>query len=117
MLKSKIKVKIFWGYKRMEEENKRFERYKKTLLDIIHKKLPKCKVYLFGSRARKTHQSGADIDLALDDKKLIDFDVILSLHADIDETTIPLTVDLVDLHSSSDTLKNEVKEEGILWES
>jgi len=101
----------------MEEENKRFEKYKKTLLEIIHKKLPKCKVYLFGSRARGTHQSGADIDLALNDGKPIDFDIILSLHAEIDETTIPLTVDLVDLYIATGKFRKEIEKEGILWEN
>lgn len=98
------------------ESDKRFERYKKTLLELIYRRLPFCKVYLFGSRARGTHQPGADIDLALDCGAPIDISSILRLHADIEETTIPLTVDLVDFFSASDRLKDEVKREGILWE-
>lgn len=31
-----------------------FEQYKKTLLEIIKKHLPRCTIYLFGSRARNT---------------------------------------------------------------
>ena len=101
----------------MNAEQIRFDRYKKTLLEIIHKRLPDCKVYLFGSRARNTHQSGADIDLALDNSSPIDLRIILRIHGDIEDTTIPLSVDLVDLQTASDILKNEIKEEGILWQS
>jgi predicted nucleotidyltransferase len=99
----------------MHEKDLRLEKYKKILLDIIRKKLPKCKIFLFGSRARKDNQPGADIDLALDMGRKIDFKIILSLYNDIEDTTIPLTVDLVDLHSVSGSLKNEIKKEGILW--
>lgn len=41
---------------------------------------------------------------------------MLRIHGDIEDTTIPLFVDLVDLHTASDAFKNEVKEEGILWQ-
>ncbi|MFA6263171.1 MAG: nucleotidyltransferase domain-containing protein [Candidatus Babeliales bacterium] len=100
-----------------EAAAQRFARYREIVLEIISRNLPHCKVYLFGSRARGTNQPGADIDLALDCGSPIDFHIILKLHDEIEETTMPLTVDLVDLYSASDTLKNEVKKEGILWES
>jgi len=92
------------------------ERYKKILLKIICGHLPKAKVYLFGSRARKDNQPGSDIDLAIDAGKEIDFRLILKMLGEIEETTVPLTVDLVDLHSASDDFKKEVEKEGILWE-
>jgi predicted nucleotidyltransferase len=99
----------------MNEANKRFEFYKKILLEIIHRQLPTCKVYLFGSRARGTHQPGADIDLALDMGKPIDFNIIASLLGEIEESNVPLMVDLVDLYTASDAFKKEVNREGIEW--
>ena len=96
------------GRKLMESEKERFKRYKKILLDIIHKRLPNCKVYLYGSRARNDHQSGSDIDLALDNKKQIDFEIILSLHSDIEETTIPLNVDLVDFYTATGKFRKDI---------
>jgi uncharacterized protein len=99
----------------MNEANKRFESYMKKLLEIIHAKLPGCRVYLFGSRARGTHQPGADIDLALDMGKPIDFTIIVSLLGEIEESNIPLMVDLVDLYTASDVFKREVNKEGIEW--
>ena len=101
----------------MENEKDRFERYKEKVVNIIYKKLPSCKIYLFGSRARKTNLSGADIDFALDNSKPIDMGIILKFYDDIENTTIPLTVDLVDLNTCSDSFKNEIKREGILCKS
>lgn len=98
-----------------ETADARFERYKQILVGIIRKKLPSCKIYLFGSRARKEHQSGSDIDLALDNGAPIGMRTILALYNEIDETTIPLTVDLVDLYTASEPLKIEVYREGVLW--
>jgi hypothetical protein len=91
------------------------ERYKAVLIDIIKKRLPRCSIYLFGSRARGDNRSGADIDLALDNHLEIDFDTILLLYHEIDETTIPLKVDLVDLQSASNDIKTEIIQEGIAW--
>ncbi|HBS48036.1 TPA: hypothetical protein DEO28_02505 [Candidatus Dependentiae bacterium] len=91
------------------------EDYKIILISIIQKYLPYCTIYLFGSRARGTNQSGADIDLALDNKQKIPFDTILSIYNDIDETTIPLFVDIVDINSASLDLKMEIEKEGIKW--
>ena len=93
------------------------QKYKKILLDIIKKHLPKSKVYLFGSRSTKTHQEGSDIDLAVDNEKSINLKTIFKIQAEIEQTSIPLFVDIVDLHTASEKLKNEIKNEGILWEN
>lgn len=45
--------------------------HKTELLNIIHKYLPNCKVWLFGSRARNQEHAGSDIDLALDNGEKI----------------------------------------------
>lgn len=92
------------------------EDYKKELLSIIHKYIPHCTVYVFGSRARKTHREGSDIDLAIDAGKKISLNTILDIKAEIEETTIPLFVDIVDIYSVSDDLKEEIEKEGVLWE-
>ncbi len=89
--------------------------YKKELLSIIHQHLPGCTVYLFGSRARKTHRQGADIDLAIDAGKKVDLNTILSIKADIEETTIPLFVDVVDMHAISSDFKEEILKDKIIW--
>ena len=101
-------------YKKSED---RFTRYKKILLEIIRETLPNCKVYLFGSRARGSHSGGSNIDLALDDGKPIELGKISKIQEKLEESIVPLFVDLVDLHTAGDTIKREIKDEGIVWEN
>ena len=93
------------------------KKYKKVLLDIIKKYLPNSDVYLFGSRATKTQSEGSDIDLAIDNKKAIELKTIFRIQDEIERTSIPLFVDIVDLNTASEKLKNEIKKEGILWKN
>ena len=93
------------------------DRYKKILIEIIHKHLPGCKIYLFGSRATKKHRPESDIDLAVDAGEKIDFDILARLKGEIIETNIPLEVDVVDLYSVTDELKQDVVKEGAVWTS
>ena len=100
-----------------KSKNSGIERYKEKLLSIIVEVLPECKVYLFGSRARRDYDTGADIDLALDMGKEIAREKIYLIKEKMEETTIPLTVDIVDLYSASEQLQKDVKKEGILWKN
>jgi len=95
----------------------KFEKYKKILLDIIYTVLPGCEVYLFGSRARCEHDSGADIDLAIDNKDIIERKKLSKIKEKIEETTIPLHVDLIDLNNISETLRVEIQSEGLPWKN
>jgi len=101
----------------MVNKNKKLEQYKQKILSIIEEILPQCKIILFGSRARQTHDQGADIDIALDTGKPIDKHKLYMIKEMIEETTIPLMVDVVDLYSASDKFKKEVKIDGIIWKN
>jgi len=46
-------------------------RYKKEILRALEYHFPGAKIILFGSRARRTHQEGADVDIAIDAGKAI----------------------------------------------
>ncbi len=98
----------------MSDQN-RLAIYKAILLDIIEKHLMHCKVYLFGSRARKTNREGADIDIALDIGTSISWSVMAKIRSDIEDSNIPVFVDVVDIHSASDHMKEQIKKDGILW--
>ncbi|MFH1643842.1 MAG: nucleotidyltransferase domain-containing protein [bacterium] len=93
------------------------EKYKEILIDIITKYLPNSKIYLFGSRATQTHHEGSDIDLALDNKEKIELKIIFKIQDEIEQTSIPLFVDIVDINTTSEKLKNEILKEGILWKN
>jgi len=109
--------KIFGIPEKPETDTERFERYKNKLIAIIHAQLSGCKIYLFGSRARGTHKAGADIDLALDAGSIIELSKILKIYSDIDQTTIPVSVDLVDFNNTSAEMRSQIITEGVLWAS
>ena len=100
-----------------ETDIERFNRYKQILLKIIDEELPGCKVYIFGSRARNDYKQGSDIDLALDLRTKIDSNKIYVIKDKIEESIIPLHVDLIDIHTISGKFKEEIEKEGILWEN
>ena len=89
--------------------------HKAELLKSIHTHIPHCKVWLFGSRATGKQRSGSDIDLALDNGSIIPWSTITKILIDIDETTIPMKVDLVDLQNVDPEFKTRVLNEAILW--
>ena len=89
--------------------------YQKELLAIIHKYIPDCTVYLFGSRARKRNHVGSDIDLAIDAKQVLDIGIIGSIKEACEESTIPLFVDIVDLNAVDKSMREEILKDGIVW--
>lgn len=91
------------------------EKYQKDLVSIIHKYLPGATIYLFGSRARGDHSSTSDIDLAVSGSAAIEYSVLMKILMDIDETTIPMRVDLVDLLTAPKALRDNILKEGVKW--
>ncbi|MEI7580209.1 MAG: nucleotidyltransferase domain-containing protein [bacterium] len=89
--------------------------YKEQLVALILKRIPSARIYLFGSRARKTYKEGADIDVAIFVGEKIPRSVIYALYDDISEARIPVEVDLVDLFEASPRLLDEVKRDGVEW--
>jgi predicted nucleotidyltransferase len=93
------------------------QKTKNELLKIIHKHLPGCRVYLFGSRAKKIGKEGADIDLALDVGKKIDWKILGDIKEEIEETTIPVFVDVVDVNSVDKKFLEHIKTEWMEWKN
>lgn len=93
------------------------EKYKKELIAVIHKHVPNCAIYLFGSRATDSEYSGSDIDIALDAGAAIDNKKLLAIQLDFEQTTIPMELDLVDLSTAPNELKNDIVREGVLWKN
>ncbi len=70
-------------------------------------------VYLFGSSVRDDHTGVSDIDIAIDSA---DRDRLALIRADLEESTIPYKVDVVDMSSVSDELRDTILKEGIvIW--
>jgi hypothetical protein len=95
------------------------QRHLAIIRSILNKELagPDCKVYLFGSRARKTARSASDVDLAIQSSEDMHARIARAQHA-FEESDLPYTVDLVDLKHASPFLKREIQENGqLIWES
>lgn len=92
-------------------------RYKELILRALEYHFPGAKVYLFGSRARRTHASGADIDVAVDAGKPIEFGEMARARVTLEHLPVPVNMDLVDLHSIPKEFKDTILQEGILWKN
>ena len=91
--------------------------YKNKIIGILVVLFPDAKIYLFGSRARGTHSDRSDIDIAIDEGKVIRpgrLGEVINMFA---ESDIPYKIDVVDLHSVSDDMRYFIKKEGIVWKS
>lgn len=93
------------------------KKYKDLFLQIITKHTPDCKVYLFGSRAKGTSAESSDVDLAIDCGDEISPKIMGLIKEDIEESTIPYFVDVVDFNVADEELKKQIIKHGILWKS
>jgi len=72
-----------------------------------------CEIYLFGSRATRTHSPLSDFDIAVLATEDISRELSLAREK-LELSKIPLKVDLVDLSTTSDIFKQKALTEGIL---
>ncbi len=92
-------------------------KYKQEILKAIAYHLPDAKVILFGSRARGTNREGADVDIALDNGKSIPLGEKARMRVTLENTTIPLLVDIVDMHTIPEELRELILKEGVVWKN
>jgi predicted nucleotidyltransferase len=73
----------------------------------------RCRVYLFGSRATGRHRVASDFDIAVECSD--ELSRVLGIAREmLEESNIPFTVDLVELKDTSEVLRRQVLEQGIL---
>ena len=72
-------------------------------------------VWLFGSCARGQVRQHSDIDIAILPRDDLPPSFFAVLAEDIEESTIPFDVDLVDLRHADPALVDEVRREGVKW--
>lgn len=93
------------------------QEYKNKIIAVITALFSDAKIYLFGSRARGTHDEWSDIDIAIDaGKKLRRADVGEARNMLI-ASNLPYKVDVVDVHGVSEEMKKMILHESVLWES
>jgi len=72
-------------------------------------------VYLFGSCARGEARQHSDIDIGILPRDDLRDGFFAVLAADIEESTIPYDVDLVDLRQVDPKWLDDIRREGIRW--
>jgi predicted nucleotidyltransferase len=72
-------------------------------------------VWLFGSCGRGEPRQHSDIDVAVLPCDELPLGFFAELEADIEESTIPYDVDLVDLRHANPALIAEIYREGVKW--
>lgn len=73
------------------------------------------RVYLFGSRATGSAHRTSDIDVAVWPLTDLPAGTLSIIRETLFETTIPYTVDLVDLRDTDAAFRARVMAEGVLW--
>jgi predicted nucleotidyltransferase len=93
------------------------ERYLERVKEMVLAALAgyEAQVFLFGSFAQGAARQSSDIDVAIDAGEPLPAGVMARLADDLDESTVPYTVDLVDLSTVSDDFRKRVIQEGIAW--
>src|ERR1700728_2455067 len=99
----------------MEEDNSNIylKQLKNLITDFI-RGLP-VKVYLFGSRAQGTSNKLSDIDIAILPLQQLPNDFMTNLKERIEESTIPYSVDVIDLSQVDDEFKRKILAKAIEW--
>lgn len=89
------------------------EELKRMVLDALGDH--DAEVWLFGSCARDEVMQHSDIDIAVLPRDELPSGLLTELSADIEASSIPYNVDLVDLHHAAPSLMEEVRREGVKW--
>lgn len=88
---------------------------KAKIIRLIHAIIPDCKIILFGSFARGKQGTGSDIDLALDAKRKLTISELGEVKGVLENSYIPYSFDIVDIHNISQSMQESIKKEGIIW--
>lgn len=87
------------------------------IISLISALMPQAIIYLFGSRARGTHDEWSDIDIALDTGQKLPYVKVDEVISILKATNIPYKIEIVDFHSVSEAMRNSIKRDGVLWKS
>lgn len=87
------------------------------LIAVLNALFPEAKMYLFGSFATNKARPYSDVDIALDAGQKIDLRRISEAKSMLRESSIPYTIDLVDVHRLPEEMRSQISKEWIVWKS
>lgn len=93
------------------------QEYFPVISKTIHKYLDfdKTYVFLFGSRAIGSEQHPSDIDIGLYTGETIPSHVMIDIQSDLEESRIPVKVDVVDFSNVTDNFRKIALEKIQIW--
>jgi len=93
------------------------KKYLNQLKEIILSQIDtqKVMVFLFGSRVSDHHPSRADVDIGLLSHDKLPNHLFHKIRNAVDDTIIPLEVDLIDFTRVTPSFKKEVLKDIIIW--
>ncbi len=72
-----------------------------------------CKIWVFGSRSKNKTRFNSDLDLALQDIKPLPQTTLIDLKEDFSESSLPYTVDIVDMNNIATDFKQIIEKQAI----
>ena len=97
----------------MEIQKHYLDKLKKLILENTQNQ--PVKIWLFGSHAKGTSRRYSDIDIGVLPTGQLRQGFISGLKEKIEQSTIPYSVDIVDLSQTDEEFRNKVFNEGIIW--
>ena len=93
-------------------------KYKAEVIHAVEYHYPQAKIILFGSRAWGNPKEGADIDIAIDNGgQPVHPREVVRMRATMENLTMPLMVDIVDLNSIDKDFKELILTKGVVWKN
>lgn len=92
------------------------ERYQLTLLKLLQEHAPHAEVWAYGSRVGGQAHESSDLDLALRDPADLSkshFDELFSLKSALQESDLPILVDVLDWAAIPQSFRNEIERQHI----
>lgn len=83
------------------------EKYIKFIKNVVSNHLTEYRIFMFGSRVKGTAKKYSDVDIAINSKNLTDKTKLL-IEADLENSTIPYEVDVIDLNTISEKFRKNI---------
>lgn len=88
-------------------------RHLELILRIMRKHVPHGSIVAFGSRVKGTASKFSDLDLAVEADQPLSLQELALIDADLEESDLPIKVDVIDLRTISASFRERVEREGI----
>jgi predicted nucleotidyltransferase len=91
------------------------EKSKQKIIAVISALFPEASIYIFGSRARGSHLQWSDIDIALEAKDKISSYITGEMMSMFEASNMPYKIQIVDINSVSDKMRENILRERMIW--